>query len=202
MKYKLLLNILLLTAIGTTALAQNADPATWTNKQVKQWFSKADLFSKTLLKPDTSINKREFAVRYYKHKDLWDKAFAFLRDSDLASLTLGVHELQGKDLFVKVTQYQTKEPEYAPFESHTKYSDIHTVVSGIEYIEVSAPAVSAVKVPYDEAKDTQLYTVSASHRLLARPGTVFLLFPDNLHKQGVRTGISTLVRKIVIKVKN
>src|ERR1700749_3573 len=112
---------------------QLPDPAKWSDKQVTSWFVQSNWYKQTGLKPDASINKRQFAIRYYKNKPLSDKAFAFLRDSDLAALKPGVHELQGKELFVKVTDYETKDAESIPFESHSKYSDIHTVVSGMEY---------------------------------------------------------------------
>ena len=36
--------------------------------------------------PDASINKKEFAVYYFKNKERWDKAFAFLKDNDLTKL--------------------------------------------------------------------------------------------------------------------
>ncbi|HEY4196219.1 MAG TPA: YhcH/YjgK/YiaL family protein [Mucilaginibacter sp.] len=198
-----LLGALLFIFFTVSALAQQqTDPAKWSDKQVARWFAKGNWYKQTRLKPDISIDKREFAVRYYKNKALWDKAFAFLRDSDLTALKPGVHELQGKDLFVKITDYLTKDAETIPFESHTKYSDIHTVVSGKEYIGESAPAVAAIKTPYNDEKDIAFYTVTKSHNLLGVPGKFFLLFPDNLHRQGVQVNKSELVRKIVIKVKN
>jgi biofilm protein TabA len=198
-----LLGALLFLLLATPVLAQQqTDPAKWSDKQVAAWFVKSNWYKQTRLKPDISINKREFAIKYYKNKALWDKAFAFLRDSDLAALKPGVHELQGKDLFVKVTDYQTKDAETVPFESHTKYSDIHTVVSGKEYIGESTPAVAIIKTSYSDEKDIAFYTVTKSHNLLGVPGKFFLLFPDNLHRQGVQVNKSEQVRKVVIKVKN
>jgi biofilm protein TabA len=198
-----LLSALLLLLITTAAFAQQeVNAEKWTTKQASRWFAKVNWYQKTKLQPDPSINKKEFASRYFKNKDLWDKAFAFLRDSDLTKLTLGVHELQGKDLFVKVTDYKTREPDYAPFETHTKYSDIHTVVSGVEYIQLSSREGSAVKTPYNNDKDIEFYTVAKSTNLLSKPGKFFLIFPDDLHKQGVKIDTSLIIRKIVIKVKN
>ncbi len=198
-----LLSTLLLLFITTASLAQqDTNPEKWTAKQVSNWFAKGKWYQKTKLRPDPSINTKEFAIRYFKNKTLWDQAFAFLRDSDLAKLTLGVHELKGKDLFVKVTDYKTREPGYADFETHTRYTDIHTVVSGIEYIQLSGRQGSTIKTPYNNDKDIEFYTVTTSRNLLSKPGRFFLIFPDDLHKQGVKVDTSLMVRKIVIKVKN
>jgi len=186
-----------------SALAQQKkDPAKWSDTEVLEWFAKFNLNGKTGLIPDSSINKREFATRYYKHKALWDKAFFFLKDSDLVALKLGVHELQGKDLFVKVTNYQTKDALSVPFETHSKYTDIHTVVSGMEYISVSTPEAASVLTPYSNEKDVEFYAVTMSLNMLGEPGKFFIFFPDNLHKQGVKVNNSAMVRKIVIKVIN
>lgn len=199
----ILFNILLLLLSSATAFAQqNSNPKKWTTKQASKWFAKGYWQQKTRLKPDASINTKEFAMRYFKNKDLWDKAFAFLRDSDLTKLSLGLHQLQGKDLFVKVTDYKTREPTDADFETHTKYTDIHTVVSGEEYIQLSGPGGSSVKIPYNPEKDITFFTVAKSRNLLSKPGKFFLIFPDDLHKQGVKVDTALMVRKIVIKVKN
>ena len=199
----ILLNILLLLLCSATAFAQQgSNPEKWTAKQASKWFAKGKWQQKTGLRPDASINTKEFAVRYFKNQALWDKAFAFLHDSDLTKLTLGVHELQGKDLFVKVTDYKTREPAAADFETHTQYTDIHTVVSGEEYIQLSGTGGSAVKIPYNAEKDITFFTVAKSRNLLSKPGRFFLIFPDDLHKQGVKVDTAVMVRKIVIKVKN
>ncbi|WPU96911.1 YhcH/YjgK/YiaL family protein [Mucilaginibacter sabulilitoris] len=201
-KIKLLVAVLFLLFAAPVFARQQPDPAKWSDKQVAVWFAKSNWYKQTGLKPDISINKREFAIRYYKNKSLWDKAFAFLLDADLTALKPGVYELQGKDLFVKVTDYQTKSAESIPFESHSKYSDIHTVVSGMEYIGESVPSVATIKTPYNEEKDIAYYTVRKSRNLLGVPGKFFLLFPDNLHRQGVQVNKSENLKKIVIKVKN
>jgi YhcH/YjgK/YiaL family protein len=193
--------VLLILNISTFA-QQVAKPKSWTDKQVSAWFVKGNWQQKTGLKPDASINKKEFAVRYFKNKALWDKAFKFLRDSDLTRLKLGVHELQGKELFVKVTDYKTKDPAAADFETHTAYTDIHTVVSGGEYIQLAGQEGAVVKIPYNTEKDITFYTVPKSRDLLSTPGKFFLIFPDDLHKQGVKVDTTQMVRKIVIKVKN
>lgn len=198
-----LLSPLLLLFTTIAALAQQEiHPEKWTAKQASNWFTRGKWHQKIKLRPDPSINAKEFAVRYFKNKNLWDMAFAFLRDSDLKKLTLGVHELKGKDLFVKVTNYKTREPGYADFETHTKYTDLHTVVSGVEYIQVSARASSTIKTPYNDERDIEFYTVTNSRNLLSKPGKFFLIFPDDLHKQGVKVDTGLTVRKIVIKVKN
>ena len=54
----------------------------------------------------------------------WVKALEFLRDSDLLSLSLGRHDLDGDRLFALVQDYETKPTEQCRWEAHRRYCDI------------------------------------------------------------------------------
>jgi beta-galactosidase beta subunit len=76
------------------------------------------------------LNKKEFAIQYNKNKDRWDKAFNFLKHEDLSALRVGTHELDRMNVFVKVTEYFSKNPEKVLFEVHRNYSDNQYIISG------------------------------------------------------------------------
>jgi hypothetical protein len=80
--------MLLISFLSITGCKDSTDPARWNSKQLDQWFEKEEWLNGWNVKPDTSINRREFAISYFNHKDRWDKAFSFLRDSDLMKCEL------------------------------------------------------------------------------------------------------------------
>ncbi|MEB2786367.1 YhcH/YjgK/YiaL family protein [Algoriphagus persicinus] len=114
----------------------------------------------------------------------------------------GIHEIQGRDLFVMVTSYSTKKPEEVHFENHKNYTDLQYVVSGREYIGLTGLQNSKIRTPYEMERDITFYDVTNSSNLLAHPGTFFIFFPHNLHCPALKIDQPKDVKKIVIKVKN
>lgn len=198
----ILTGLLITFAIGCTSKNNLSLPEKWSKEQVSKWFGKKTWLGQTGLQPDTSLNKKEFAVRYNKNKVWWDKAFDFLKHEDLSALSVGVHELDSQNVFVKVTEYNSKNHEDVPFEAHKDYSDIQYVVSGTEYIEMADLSSATVKTPYDATKDIIFYDAPAKQTLVGKPGIFFIIFPNELHRSGIKVGESIGVKKIVIKVRN
>lgn len=126
------------------------------------------------------VDAKAFAVRYHQNKDRWDKAFTFLKEADLSLFEVGIHELDGKNVFAIVSEYDSKNPEDAQYEAHKNYTDIQYVVSGTEYIGLTDLSSTSVKTPYDEEKDIAFYHVEGGKNLLAKPG-VFLSFSPRMH---------------------
>lgn len=178
------------------------NPEDWSDEQVAQWFDQKDWLGQLSLQPDSSINRKEFAIRYHQHKDRWDAAFDFLENEDLSALPAGNHELDGRNVYAIVSEYTTKNPEEVQFEAHKDYTDLQFVISGIEYIGLARLAAATEVTPYSEERDIAFYEVDESEKLLAHPGTFFIFFPQNAHKPGLIVEDSSFVKKLVIKVKN
>ncbi len=185
-----------------TAPNNTDNPEKWTDKQVSTWFNQKEWLGKTNLKIDLSINKKEFAVQYFKNKERWNKAINFLKQEDLSKISVGTHELDHQDVFVKVTEYYSKNPEKILFEAHRNYSDIQYVISGAENIQLAKSESAILKVPYDTVKDIEFYQAKINQNLLAKPGTCFIIFPNELHRPSIMVEDSVWVKKIVIKIKN
>lgn len=201
-------NILLLTGffvifnLGCTSKNNLKDPEKWSEKQVSDWFNQKEWLGETDLLYNTSFDKKEFAVRYLKNKEWWDKALNFLKHENLDSLSIGTHELDSQNVFVRVTEYNSKNREDVQFEAHKDYSDIQYVVSGAEYIEIARLSNAVLKIPYDEGKDIVFYEAEPSESDIAKPGTFFIILPNELHRSGIKVEESIPVKKIVIKVRN
>jgi YhcH/YjgK/YiaL family protein len=200
---KSLFKIMLLSVIlGFPGCSSPTDPSTWSSEETDKWFEKKEWLGGWQVTPDESINRKEFAVSYFKNRERWDKAFAFMKDSDLKSLELKRYDIDGDNLYAPVSEYWSKTEETAKFEAHKKYIDIQYVISGTEQMSVAPlSALGEVTVPYDEAKDVGFMTVTDARHFVATPEKVFIFFPSDIHRPGLRLGDSTLVRKIVVKVK-
>lgn len=200
MEYIILLSI---GAFFFMIACNTEEPGCWTEQQVSEWFDQKDWLGTSQLKPDSSINKRELAIQYHQNKDRWDIALTFLNEEDLVSLPVGIHEIDGKEVFVMVSEYNSKNHEDVPYESHKKYTDIQYVVSGIEYIGQADLTGISLITPYDSEGDTAFYeNVENGQHLLAQSDRFFIFFPGMGHSPGRKVENSVPVKKIVIKVKS
>lgn len=198
----LLLMIMLATSIFSFFGCGSSDPSTWNDKKINTWFEKGAWLNGLTIKPNESINRREFAVSYFKHKERWDKAFLFLKENDLTKLELKRYELDGDNLYAPVSEYMSKNEADARYEAHQKYIDIQYVASGSELIGISPMSKQdTVLQPYDAVKDVMFLTVKEGKNFKATPETFFIFFPDDAHRPGLKDGENALVRKVVVKLK-
>ncbi|MEI8225577.1 MAG: YhcH/YjgK/YiaL family protein, partial [Bacteroidota bacterium] len=119
----------------------STDPATWSNKTINKWFEKGEWLNGWSVKPDSTLNRKEFAISYFKHKNRWDKAFTFLNESDLTKLEVKRYDLDGDNVYALISEYLTKNNEDARYEAHQKYIDIQYVISGKEQIGVAPMSI-------------------------------------------------------------
>jgi YhcH/YjgK/YiaL family protein len=194
--------LLFLFIIGCSSNKQMEDTEKWSDAQAAEWFDKKEWLPKTNFQPDASIDKKDFAVRYHRNPGRWEKAFAFLTDPKLASLEVGTYEIDDKNVYAMIQEYNSKNEEDAQYESHKVYTDLQFLISGEERIGLTDLSTTTVKTPYDESKDIAFYTSEAGRTLMAKPGTFFLFFPDDAHRPGMKVTDNSPVRKLVIKIKN
>jgi YhcH/YjgK/YiaL family protein len=180
----------------------STDPSSWSDKQIDKWFEKGDWLNGWQVKPDASVNRRKLAESYFRHKERWDKAFTFLKDNDLTQMEVKRYEIDGDNLYSPLSEYMTKNEEDARYEAHRKYIDIQYVAIGKELMGIAPVSLQKeVLVPYDPEKDVMFMTVSQIINFKATPDRFFIFFPDDLHRPGLRDGESSLVRKIILKVR-
>ena len=188
--------------IGFNGCNNSKDPSLWSTKEVDNWFDKQEWLNGWNVMPDASINKKEFAVYYFKNRERWDKAFAFLKDNDLKSLDAKRYDIDGDNLFATISDYVTKNEEDAKFEAHRIYIDIQYVITGAEQMSISPMSEKKeVLVPYDASKDIEFLTVTKTNNYEATPDKFFIFFPSDIHRPSVKIGENQPVRKVVIKVR-
>ena len=166
-----------------------------------RWFDSMEWLGNSKLKPHPSINKKEFAARYQQHKDWWDAALRFLDTANIAAMPVGDHDLIGKNVFVRVSEYSTKNPEDAFYESHQVYTDVHEVITGTELIGTTTGQLP-VRTPYNAERDITFHNGTDEKTYVATPRTIFIFFPGEYHRPSMKVAENVPVKKAVIKIKN
>ena len=128
------------------------------------------------------------------------EAVDYLSQLKDAELTIGRHDVN-KGFFYNVQEYETDGNVEKPYESHRKYVDIQTLLSGEEIMQVTDISGLRICSEYDEVKDCVLYNPSENAAgTILRPGSVMILYPKDAHRS-LRIGNHTSkVKKIVGKL--
>jgi YhcH/YjgK/YiaL family protein len=188
---KISILLLLLSVAVYTAHAQT---------DAQKWFKARAYLNGLKLVPHESTDAAEFARQYAANKDQWDKAFAYLKNTDLDKIPPGKYPIEGTDLIASITETPTKDFEKTQWESHRKVIDLQYVIQGAEKISVFPVAKAKVTVPYDETKDVARYEAEGTV-YTAVPGTFFLFFPGDAHRPSIKADGFDKDKKIVIKIK-
>ncbi len=127
----------------------------------------------------------------------------FLLETDLSSIALGRHEIDGTKVYASVAEYETEPMENRRLEAHRKYADIQCICTGAEIIG-AGPLSGAGPVEEDrlQEKDVIFYkSILQESELLLTTGMFAVLFPWDAHRPNCNPGAnSNKVRKIVVKV--
>lgn len=131
----------------------------------------------------------------------FEKAFAFLKRADLATLPVGRYEIELDNCWAMVQECELK-----PFgdiqrtEIHSTFIDIQSPLDGPETYGLLDTKGELLQ-PFDAAKDCGLADLK-TEPLTLQPGEFAIFFPGNgAHAPCRTTGEKTLRRKLVIKVR-
>ncbi|GAB4034125.1 hypothetical protein GCM10028809_38380 [Spirosoma gilvum] len=194
---------LLLIAVLVAISVRGQSSTEWTGKKAEQWFSKGEWLNGLPAKPAEVINKEEFARQYHGNKAAWDKAFAFLKNTDFTRLRPGKYPIDDETVFATISEGPPREISNAKFEAHQNYSDIHFVVKGKEQIGIIP--VEKVKgnlvEEYSSAKDIVFYSSDQGKFYVAEPGIFYIVTPKEAHNPSNKVDGYDGVKKVVVKVR-
>ena len=128
------------------------------------------------------------------------KAFALIASTDWTAMEPGIHELDGKDIYVNVMERELKQKPDAKLEVHNEYIDIQVLISGREE-SFGWSERKDLKLPqgeFDAEKDIQFFDDVPQTYYTLRPGQFTVLFPEDGHAPMVGEGT---MRKIIVKVR-
>ena len=72
----------------TTGSASSNDPLKMDTDQIDKWFEKGEWLNGWSVKPDPSINRKALALSYFRNREKWDKAFTFLKNTDVSTIEI------------------------------------------------------------------------------------------------------------------
>jgi YhcH/YjgK/YiaL family protein len=146
------------------------------------------------------FDRIENASPYYGIGEGIEKGLRFLKETDLDSLEIGRHEIDGDKLFILVQEYEPKDLKDASYEAHKRYIDIQYITEGKELMGYCPLNKLEVTKEYDEVKDITRLQGTGSF-CLAEKDSFLIFFPEDGHMPGVATEDKTSVRKIVVKIR-
>ena len=132
---------------------------------------------------------------------IWNQALAWLKTMP-ADVPLGIYELQGRDMYAWVQEYDTLPREQCRFESHHAYIDLQYTIHGSEAIDWHPRTGLQADGAFDHENDVQFYQVPVElvSSVVNSPGRFSIFFPCDAHRPKVRTGATAQVKKLVIKI--
>ena len=132
-----------------------------------------------------------------------DKAVERIKSINTENYAAGQIVIDGKDVFLNLFEYDTKDAALSTSEAHRKYIDVMYVVEGEETVLVKNLAdESCITKEYDKADDYLLAKTDAdASAIRLYPGMLLILFPEDAHAPGCNTDSTHHVKKIVGKVK-
>ena len=146
------------------------------------------------------IDTLKNASKYYSVHPLFEKAFAYIRQTDLASVAEGKVEIgEGLKAIFSNGPGKTKETSLEKFECHNKNIDIQVCINGTETIGWKPREKCATpKGEYSDEKDVLFYADRPDMFFQLTNGQFVIFFPEDVHAPMIGDAD---IKKLVMKVK-
>ena len=136
---------------------------------------------------------------YYFLSPRLRQAFEWLDRTNVASLEVGRHDIDGDDIFVNVSELDLRPRSEAALELHREYIDIQVVFGGEEEFGWSPKsAVASPRAEFDIERDIQFFLDTPQTFYTVREGQFTILTPEDAHAPMLGSGH---VRKLIFKVR-
>jgi biofilm protein TabA len=131
-----------------------------------------------------------------------DKIIQFLHSHDPKLIPDGEHEIDGRNLFVRVMS-TLKGLDENIFETHRIYADLQYVVLGEELMQIVPSDQLVPNIAYNSEGDYQFFTASKFiSDLVFRNGDFAVFFPGEAHRpSNPYQNFSGPYKKLVFKIK-
>jgi YhcH/YjgK/YiaL family protein len=129
-----------------------------------------------------------------------EKAFEYIKATDLKNINPGKYEIDGENIFALISEYKAKSESEGKLEAHRKYIDVQYVISGEELMGYAPLGGQQVLDPYKEENDIIFFAGEKSFTKVSS-GMFAIFFPGDVHMPGIMIKESSAVKKLVIKVR-
>ena len=142
-------------------------------------------------------------IGFYKGlNDRYAKAVEFLSKENLADLEIGKYEIDGKNVYANVMEYDTISWEDAKYEAHKHYTDIQCFLVGEELMSFEPTLNLKPTEEYNEEKDVIKFNNDIRGiDIVVRAGEYLIFQPQDGHKPKAMNGKPCHVKKVVVKIK-
>lgn len=126
----------------------------------------------------------------------------YMIEHDLKELKPGKYEVDGKNAYLMINEYEPQEEIHCAFEGHQKYADIQIILEGDEYFGYqyrSHKFIDEVTVLYKDETDYEKYILNDYTKFKLNKGMFALVFPEDLHMPNIKKE-SAFVKKAVFKI--
>ncbi len=96
--------------------AQTSPNRSWNEKEALEWLNAREWANGLNQNVFTGVNAIEFAKQYNRNKASWDKAFAFLKETGLDTISPGRYAIDGDNVYAIVSDGKPKLTEEAKWE--------------------------------------------------------------------------------------
>lgn len=141
------------------------------------------------------------AHHYQGLEQPFQKAFTWLKETNLDTLAKGRYEIQGDRVFALVNEYETVDPSGERMEAHRAHIDLQYVVRGTELVGHDFLRDQQPSKAYDEHTDFMLFDEKPSFFSRFGEGMFAIFYPEDLHMPNLRADGQTCVKKVVVKIK-
>lgn len=108
-------------------------------------------------------------------------------------------EIDGKNIYISISEFDGKPDGEARLETHRQYIDIQIPLKGSETIGWKRLAsVTEPSGEYNRHDDIRFYEDAPTAQITVTPGEFVIFFPDDAHAPGIA---SHRIKKAVIKIK-
>ena len=140
------------------------------------------------------------AAKYFSLHPLFEKAFGYINQNDLANAADGKSDISdGLKAIISNAPGKTKEASLAKFECHNKNIDIQLCIHGVETFGWK-PREKCVTPngDYNDEKDVQFYNDAPDTFFELTGGQFAIFYPEDVHAPMIG---DAEIKKLVIKVK-
>jgi len=139
--------------------------------------------------------------QYYVLGNKFKKAFEFLKNTDLITLSDGSYEIDGKEIYANVQSLKTKPIEEKKWEVHRKYIDIQYVICGSEKMGYGIlEDFSEILVPYDNEKDVEFLNGEKYNFVNVGAGDFVIFFDNDVHAPMLAYDEPMNIKKVIVKI--
>lgn len=141
--------------------------------------------------------------RYSNLHPGFDVAWAALKKMAAEPFVPGRYEVDGDNIYIVATEYNTKPEADALMEAHRRYIDIMLLLNGEEIIGYQpVESLSEITSEFDAAADALLGKMDPQcTKLKMLPGDMTVFFPEDAHAPCMHLSGPCSVRKLIAKVR-